>query len=201
MGIAVRRHAAAGVALAGACAIALTPVVPPTPPAIVAPPTPPAIHAAKLDAWLAAAVTGAAGTIPTSAEVDQAIANGDVRNIPLNLLYALANVSYNETTAINQLAASLLYTGNWFVPSGTNVWGEDPADPGHFESIINVFNPYPAMSNIMGFQVAMIAAALLPASVSCDAEGCSPLTPVVPLTGITSLDRLIYSVEIIAGLR
>ncbi|WP_156752505.1 hypothetical protein [Mycobacterium sp. ACS1612] len=201
MGIAVRRHVAAGVALAGACAIALTPVAPPTPPAIVAPPTPPAIHAAKLDVWLAAAVTSAAGTIPTSAEVDEAIANGDVRNIPLNLLYALANVSFNETTAINQLAASLLYTGNWFVPSGTNVWGEDPADPGHFESIINVFNPFPAMSNIMGFQVAMIAAALLPASVSCDAEGCSPLTPVVPLTGITSLDRLIYSVEIIAGLR
>lgn len=192
MGSAVRRHVAAGVALAGACAVAVTPV---------APPTPSAIHAAKLDVRLAAAVSSAAGTIPTSAEVDEAIANGDVRNIPLNVLYALANVPYNEATAINQLAASLLYTGSWWVPSGTNVWGEDPADPGHFESLINVGNPYPAMSNIMGFQTAMVAVALLPASDSCDAEGCSPLTPVVPLTGISALDRLIYSVEIVAGLR
>lgn len=155
---------------------------------------------------LAAAVTNSdrptntnGAPIPTSEEVDQAIANGDIRNIPLNALYALANVPYNETTALNQLAASLLYTGNWLTPSGTNVWGEDAADPGHFESIVNVFNPYPAMSDIMGYQTAMLAAALLPADQSCDAEGCAPLTPVTPITGITGIDRALWSMSIVAG--
>jgi hypothetical protein len=188
-----RPYLAAGVALAGASVIAVTPI---------SPSTPNAIHSAKLDVRLAAAATNSNGaTIPTSEEVDAAIANGDIRNVPLNLLYTFANVPYNETKAINQLAASLLYTGNWWVPSGTNVWGEDPADPGHFESIVSVGNPYPALSNIMGYQLAMVAAALLPATDTCDAEGCSPLTPVLPLTGITALDRLIYLVEIVIGLR
>jgi hypothetical protein len=193
MNYAVGRHLAAGIALASASTLAIT---------AITPATPPNLYEAVLEVRLAAAVTNSNGaTIPTSAEVDAAIANGDIRNIPLNGLYTLANVPYNQTKAINHLAASLLYTGSWFAVSGTNVFGTDPADPGHFESIISVLTPYPAIADITGYQLAMVAAALLPASDACDAEGCAPLIPVVPITGIASLDRLIYTVEIVLGLR
>ena len=93
MKTAVRRHIAAGIALAGATAIAVAPIAPP-------PPTPPAIHAANLEVRLA----------------------NSIFNIPTNLFNAIANIPYSETQALNQFSASLFYTGNWFAPSATNIW-------------------------------------------------------------------------------
>ena len=133
MKTAVRRHIAAGIALAGASAIAVAPIAPP-------PPTPPAIDAAKLEVRLA----------------------NSIFNIPTNLFNAIANIPYSETQALNQFSASLFYTGNWFAPSATNIWGTDPGDPGHFESLASLLIPFPALSSVLGHQLAMIAAAELP---------------------------------------
>ena len=126
-------------------------------------PTPPAIRTANMEARLAASVA----------------------NIPANLAYAIANVPYNEVQAINQLAGSFFFTGSWGVPSATNIWGTDPGDPGHYEALTSLAIPFPAIADTVGYQLSMIAAAELPASSSCDAEGCFPLLPVDPVTGIT----------------
>jgi hypothetical protein len=155
MDTAVRRHLP--VALIAGSVIAVSPI---------APPTPPAIHAANLEIHLV----------------------NSVANIPINLFYALANVPYSELQAINHVAGSLFHTGTWFNGSSTNMWGEDPADPSHFESIANLLIPFPAFSNTFGWQLGMIAAAELPADGSCSTMNCYPVTPTEPITGITGLD-------------
>jgi hypothetical protein len=166
----VSRHVGAGVALAVAGVVAVTPYVSPTPPAI---------HAANLEARLAASVA----------------------NIPANLAYAIANVPYNEVQAINQLASSLFFTGSWWVASSTNIWGTDPGDPGHYEALTNLAIPFPAIADTLGNQLSMIAAAELPVSSSCDADGCFPITPTEPVTGITQLDKAIQLALALTGLR
>ena len=145
----------------------------------IARPTPPAIHVANLETSLAASVA----------------------NTPVNLAYALANVPYNQVQAVNQLAASLFHSGTWWVGSAANVWGTDAADPGKWKSLTNLLVPFPAMSNVLGEQLAMIAAAELPTSDSCDAESCFPIFPGDPITGITDLDRTIQVVAIALGLK
>jgi hypothetical protein len=144
-----------------------------------APAEPPATHTANLEARLAASVA----------------------NIPANLAYAIANVPYYEVQAINRLAGSFFFTGTWFVASATNIWGTDPADPGHYEALTNLAIPFPAIADTLGHQLSMIAAAELPASSSCDAEGCFPLIPVDPVTGITQLDTSIQIALALTGLR
>jgi hypothetical protein len=167
----VSRHVGAGVALAVAGVVAVSPYVPPTPPAI---------HTVNLEARLAASVT----------------------NIPTNLVYAVANIPYNEVQAINQLARSLFFTGSWWVASATNIWGTDAGDPGHFESLASLAIPFPAISNTLGHQLAMIAAAELPVNSSCGlANGCSPVTPPAPITGITGLDEIINLAAVVIGLK
>jgi hypothetical protein len=167
-----RRHVGAGVAVVAASVIAVSPV---------APPTPPAIHTAHLEARLAAA---------------------SVANIPTNLAYAVANIPYNEVQAINELARSLFFTGSWWVASATNIWGTDAGDPGHFESLANLAIPIPAISNTLGHQLAMIAAAELPVSSSCGlANGCSPVVPPETITGLTGLDGIINLVAVVIGLK
>ena len=145
----------------------------------IPPPTPPAIHVANLESRLAASVA----------------------NIPLNLVYALANVPYNGVQAVDQVAASLFHGGNWLVRSATNVWGTDAGDPGKWESLANLLVPFPAMSHILGKQLAMIAAAELPVSDSCDAETCYPVTPIEPITGISVLDQGLQMAAILLGFK
>lgn len=142
----------------------------------IAQPEPTAIRAAKLEARLV----------------------NSIANVPINAFYALANVPYNETKALNEMSSSLFYTGNWWTPSTTNVWGEDPADPGHFESVINALAPFPAFSNVAGQQVAMIAAAELPADDSCGVSTCAPVIPADPITGIAGVDRNIQFTRVFA---
>ena len=49
-----------------------------------------------------------------------------VLNIPVNLFDDIVNIPYNEVQALDTLADSLLDTGNWWVPSSTNIWGLGP---------------------------------------------------------------------------
>jgi hypothetical protein len=172
MNTAVRRHIAAGIAIVGASAIAVAPIAPP-------PPTPPAIDVAKVEVRLA----------------------NSILNIPTNLINAIVNIPYSETQALNQFSASLFYTGNWFAPSATNIWGTDPGDPGHFESLASLLIPFPALSSVLGNQLAMIAAAELPVNKACDVESCFPQSPVDPIFGLTSLDSTIQLVSVLLGLR
>ena len=92
---------------------------------------------------------------------------------------------------MNQFSASLFYTGNWFAASATNIWGTDPGDPGHFESLASLLIPFPALSSVLGHQLAMIAAAELPVNKACDVESCFPQSPVDPIFGLTVLDSAI----------
>lgn len=134
------------------------------------------------------------------------LAEGSILNIPANLLQDFANVPFNEVQAVNVAADSLFFTGSWFTPSATNIWGEDPGDPGHFMAIADLMLPFaPQISGLyqpeidpemlangtagLGQQMAMFAAAMLPVSASCDSIQCYPISPVEPITGLTGLDR------------
>jgi len=138
----------------------------------------------------------------------QLAAEGSLLNVPFNLFQGLVNSPYNEVQAANVMASSLFFTGNWFTPSATNIWGEDPGDPGHFMAIVDFLFPFaPEVSGLyqpeidpdalangtagLGQQLAMFAAAMLPVSESCDSIQCYPLSPVEPITGVTGVDRII----------
>jgi hypothetical protein len=136
------------------------------------------------------------------------VAGDSILNVPFNLFQDLFNIPANEVAATNVLADSFFSTGTWWWPSATNLWGEDPGDPGHFMAIFDFLFPFaPQVSGLdqpeidpallangtagLGQQFAMLAAAELPVSASCDAVQCAPLVPTDPITGLTALDRLI----------
>lgn len=136
------------------------------------------------------------------------IAGDSILNVPFNLFQDLVNIPANEVAATNVLADSLFATGTWWTPSATNLWGEDPGDPGHFMAVFDYLFPFaPQVSGVdqpeidptllangtagLGQQFAMLAAAELPVSASCDAVQCAPMVPTAPITGLTGLDRLI----------
>src|SRR5690625_4488254 len=95
-------------------------------------------YAAAGAALLAAGVVAAAPVGPRPAEsalVGQALRLLDAEsllNVPFNLFQDIVNVPQTEIEAMQQLADSLLYSGTWWTASATNIWGEDPGDPGHF---------------------------------------------------------------------
>jgi hypothetical protein len=47
-------------------------------------------------------------------------------NVPLNLFQVLANVPSTELGATTVLGNSLIYSGNWWSPRATNIWGRQP---------------------------------------------------------------------------
>ncbi|WP_131808889.1 hypothetical protein [Mycolicibacter sinensis] len=176
-----RRHLTAGAAVAAASVVALAPVAPVNP-------------------WTPG-LTAAERAVALAAEAS-------FLNIPFNLFQDLVNIPYNEVSATNVLANSFFFTGNWFTPSATNIWGEDPGDPGHFMAVMDYLFPFaPQLSGLYdptidpdalangtagwGQQFAMFAAALLPISASCDSIQCYPMSPVEPITGITGLDAML----------
>lgn len=133
------------------------------------------------------------------------VAEGSLLNVPFNLFQDIVNIPYNEVQATNVLSNSFFFTGNWFTPSATNIWGEDPGDPGHFMAVMDYLFPFaPQLSGAFdpeidpealangtagwGQQFAMFAAAMLPVSASCDSIQCYPMSPVEPITGLTGLD-------------
>jgi hypothetical protein len=132
------------------------------------------------------------------------LVNESIFNIPVNLLYDIANIPYNEVQALNSVAGSLFFGGNWWVPSATNLWGIDPGDSTHVAMLTNLFAPFPDFNEGMGglqYQLAGLLAAELPVSASCDAEGCAPMTPPDVITGSTSIDRTIGFLEALTGQR
>jgi hypothetical protein len=123
-------------------------------------------------------------------------------NVPINLLYDVANIPSNEVEAFNSVAGSLFFGGNWWVPSSTNLWGIDPGDPTHVALLTNLLAPFPDLNEGLGglqYQLDGFLAAELPVSDSCDAETCFPMTPPEVITGSTSFDRAIGFINALTG--
>ncbi len=169
-----------------------------------------AIRPARPSATAAVAVVGASviAFTPSAPAPDIHTASPAVRltadsssiaNIPINLIYAVANVPYNEVQALDELARSLFFTGNWLVGSSTNIWGNDPADPGHWKAVTDLLVPFPALSGPAGDQLAMYFAAQYVVNASCNAVTCAPVVPLQPITGITALDKTIWTAAILLG--
>jgi hypothetical protein len=122
-------------------------------------------------------------------------------NVPINLFDDIVNMPYNEVTdGLDTLARSLLYTGTWWVPSATNLWGTDPGDPGHFESVLNMLLPIPELSHPLADQVIGNVAAELPVSEYCADADCLPVDPSSPITGMTLIDMFIWPGFVATGL-
>lgn len=170
---------------------------------------------------VAAPVTAVAPGQPGSPAVDRAVqlvADGDsILNIPFNLFQAIVNIPATEVQALNVLAGSLFFTGPWLTASATNIWGEDPGDPGHFMALADLLIPFKAISGLgapeidpeaaangtagLGQQLALLAAAWLPADASCAADWCAPLHPTTPITGSAPIDQAIWIWAIQSGLQ
>ncbi|UMB70956.1 hypothetical protein [Mycobacterium paraterrae] len=126
---------------------------------------------------------------------------GDVANIPTNLFNDILSIPYNELEGggLASVANSFLFTGTWWVPSSTNLWGIDPGDPTHI-ALIDNFIPFSAFTEGftnsdgvyepgLNYEFAGLLAAELPVSSSCDAMSCAPMTPPDVITGNTGYDR------------
>ena len=137
--------------------------------------------------------------------------DADVSNIPVNLFDDILNIPYNELEGggLATVANSLLFTGTWWVPSSTNLWGIDPGDPTHV-ALIDNFLPLTAFTegftNSAGvyepgldYEFAGLLAAELPVSSSCDAVSCYPMTPPDVITGSTQFDRDIGFFDALMG--
>jgi hypothetical protein len=128
-----------------------------------------------------------------------------VLNIPVNLFDDILNIPSTEVGGFNVLGDSLLFSGDWWVPSATNLWGTDPGDLGHYMGLLDVLIPFQQISGQdqpevdptldasglegLAQQIGLLAAAELPVSSSCDAETCFPMTPPNVITGSTGFDR------------
>jgi hypothetical protein len=136
---------------------------------------------------------------------------GDIGNIPVNLFNDILNIPYNELEGggLATVANSFLFTGTWWVPSSSNIWGVDPGDPTHV-ALIDDFIPFSAFTEGfvnsdgvyepgLNYEFAGILAAELPVSSSCDAESCAPMTPPEVITGNTGYDRDIGFIETLLG--
>lgn len=182
----------------------------------------PSAGAALLAAGLVAATPGAPVAVQNSAAdmVERAVrlvADGSLLNVPFNLFQDIVNIPSTEVEALNVSASSLFFTGNWWSPSATNIWGEDPGDPGHFMGLTNLLIPFPEISGLgspeidpvadangtagLGQQLALLAAAELPASASCDATWCAPVVPTSPITGFSGIDQDIWLLSILTGMQ
>ena len=75
-------------------------------------------------------------------------ASSDILNVPINLFDDIVNIPYNELQGFNVLGDSLLFSGDWWVPSATNLWGTDPGDLGHYMGLLDVLIPFPQISGL-----------------------------------------------------
>jgi hypothetical protein len=142
-------------------------------------------------------------------------ASDSILNIPVNLFDDIVNIPYNEVQGFDVLSNSLFFSGDWWVPSATNIWGTDPGDLGHYMGLIDIMIPFAAISGLdqpeidptadangtagLAQQLSLLAAAELPTSASCDAQTCAPITPPEVITGSTAFDRDIGFLESISG--
>ena len=128
-----------------------------------------------------------------------------IDNIPINLFDDILNIPSTELQGFGVLGDSLLFSGDWWVPSATNLWGTDPGDLGHYMGLLDVLIPFKEISGLgqpevdptldaaglegLAQQIGLLAAAELPVSASCDAQTCFPMTPPNIITGSTGIDR------------
>jgi hypothetical protein len=129
----------------------------------------------------------------------------DYTDVPINLFDDILNIPSTEVQGFGVLGDSLLFSGDWWVPSATNLWGTDPGDLGHYMALVDVLIPFKDISGLgqpevdptldaaglegLAQQLGLLAAAELPVSSSCDAETCFPMTPANVITGSTGFDR------------
>src|ERR1700728_5000804 len=66
----------------------------------------------------------------------------DFTDVPINLFDDVVNIPYNEIQGIDVFGDSLLFSGDWWVPSATNIWGTDPGDLGHYMGLIDMALPF-----------------------------------------------------------
>ena len=140
----------------------------------------------------------------------------DFTDVPINLFDDVVNIPFNEVQGIDVFSDSLLFSGDWWVPSATNIWGTDPGDLGHYMGLIDMALPFaPQISGLdqpeidpiadangtagLAQQIGLLAAAELPVSTSCDAQTCAPMTPSEVITGNTGYDRDIGFLEALFG--
>ena len=160
-----------------------------------------AVIAAPLLTHLGQSVSQSPSPLPVRNIETKLIDAGSVANIPVNLFNDILNIPYNELESggLNTVANSFLFTGTWWVPSSTNLWGIDPGDPTHI-ALIDNFIPFSAFTEGftnsdgvyepgLNYEFAGLLAAELPVSSSCDAVSCAPMTPPEVLTGNTGYDR------------
>ena len=98
-----------------------------------------------------------------------------ILNVPLNLFYDLINIPANELNAIQELSNALLFGGPWFVPSATNVWGFDVADPPKAEALVEMLIPFQALSEPLAQQLTGVYEAELPTNPDCATFFCTGL--------------------------
>jgi hypothetical protein len=147
--------------------------------------------------------------VPPTVSTDTLLVDSSIFNIPFNLFQDVVNIPYNEVQALDTLANSFFFTGNWFVVSATNLWGVDPGDPSHFMSVTDLLLPFPELSGLgapatdfdagLGQQLWGLVAAELPVSAACDASSCLPMVPTSPITGITPIDQPIWTLQELTG--
>ena len=65
-------------------------------------------------------------------------------DIPVNLFDDILNIPSTEVQGFGVLSDSLLFSGDWWVPSATNLWGTDPGDLGHYMGLLDMLIPFPA---------------------------------------------------------
>jgi hypothetical protein len=173
------------------------------------------MHAAKRPYVLAAAALAAtslvavtpttsqvalqAGKLPVRSYDTQLVDAGEsLLNVPINLFDDLINIPANELYATQFFTDNLFMAGPWFVVGPTNLWGVDPGDPTHYQSVINFLIPFTGLSGMdapetdftggLGQQVWGLVASELPTNASCDEAACIPFEPASPVTGISSVD-------------
>lgn len=113
---------------------------------------------------------------PAPAIVNQAVqlTSGidDLFNVPMNLFYDLVNIPANWLNGVQEFANALYFGGPWLVPSATNIWGTDVADPPKVQALIDMLIPIPAISKPLGEQLSGLMAAWMPTNASCDTFWC-----------------------------
>lgn len=119
------------------------------------------------------AASPATPEVATSSVAVQLTADGDLTNVPLNLLYDIINIPANALKATDAFAYSQFFTGPWFIASETNIWGIDLGDPPRIQALLDMLIPFPALSKPLGEQLIGYLQAEIPTNTACDAVFCT----------------------------
>jgi hypothetical protein len=161
------------------------------------------------------------GQLPVLSLETRLVDSASILNVPFNLFQDIVNIPANELGAINQFGDSLLFTGTWVTASATNLWGEDPGDPGHFMSVVDMAIPFPGITGQglpevdalnpvdvqeaangtlpLSQQITLLLDAEIPVSATSAADWSDPLAPTPTITGSTGIDHALWTLAILDG--